>query len=54
MLAVAALVVWATPNTWQVTSRLTVPRAVGGMALLALSILMMWTQTTNPFLYFQF
>jgi alginate O-acetyltransferase complex protein AlgI len=54
MLGIAALVVWGTPNTWQVTSRLTVPRAVGGMALLVLSILVMWTQTTNPFLYFQF
>ena len=24
------------------------------LVLLALSIVMMWTQTTNPFLYFQF
>jgi len=31
-----------------------VGRAAGGMALLALSVLMMWTQTVNPFLYFQF
>jgi hypothetical protein len=29
-------------------------RAVGGMALLVLAVLMMWTQTINPFLYFQF
>ena len=36
------------------TARLTVGRAVGGLALLAASILLMWTQTTNPFLYFQF
>jgi alginate O-acetyltransferase complex protein AlgI len=54
MLGLAALVVWGLPNTWQFTARLTVPRAVGGLALLALSILIMWTQTTNPFLYFQF
>ena len=36
------------------TARVDTPRAVGGVALLALSILLMWTQTTNPFLYFQF
>jgi hypothetical protein len=42
------------PNTWAFTSKITWPRAVGGLALLALSVLMMWTQTTNPFLYFQF
>jgi hypothetical protein len=51
---VAALVVWGMPNTWTFTARLSVGRAVGGMALLAASILLMWTQTTNPFLYFQF
>jgi alginate O-acetyltransferase complex protein AlgI len=54
LLGLAALVVWGLPNTWAFTERLTVPRAVGGLALLALSILIMWTQTTNPFLYFQF
>jgi alginate O-acetyltransferase complex protein AlgI len=42
------------PNTWQFTNRLSVQRAVSGMALLALAMLMMWTQTVNPFLYFQF
>ena len=36
------------------TNRLSLPRAVSGMALLALSVLLMWTQTVNPFLYFQF
>jgi len=54
MLALAALVVWGMPNTWAYTARLGVGRAVGGLALLAASILLMWTQTTNPFLYFQF
>jgi alginate O-acetyltransferase complex protein AlgI len=51
---VAAVIVWGMPNTWAFTSKITWPRAVGGLALLALSVLMMWTQTTNPFLYFQF
>jgi alginate O-acetyltransferase complex protein AlgI len=54
MFVVAAVTVWALPNTWAFTSRLPVRRAVGGMALLAASVLVMWTQTVNPFLYFQF
>jgi len=54
MFVVAAVVVWGMPNTWVFTERLSAPRAVGGMALLVLAVLMMWTQTTNPFLYFQF
>jgi alginate O-acetyltransferase complex protein AlgI len=54
MLALAAVVVFGMPNTWAFTARISVARAVGGLALLAASILLMWTQTTNPFLYFQF
>jgi hypothetical protein len=50
----AALLVWGAPNTWTFTSRLSAPRAVCTLGLLALSILLMWTQSTNPFLYFQF
>jgi alginate O-acetyltransferase complex protein AlgI len=54
MLGLAAVIVWAMPNSWALTDRIGVPKAVGTLALLALSVLMMWTQTTNPFLYFQF
>ena len=54
MFVLAALVVWGMPNTWTFTARLSAPRAPLALALLALSILMMWTQTANPFLYFQF
>ena len=50
----AALLVWGAPNTWTFTSRLTAARAVGALGLLALSIFVMWTQSANPFLYFQF
>jgi alginate O-acetyltransferase complex protein AlgI len=50
----AAILVWGAPNTWAFTTRLSVPRAVGAIGLLALSILLMWTQSANPFLYFQF
>ena len=46
--------VWRAPNTWTFTSRLSAPRALAALGLLALSILMMWTQSANPFLYFQF
>jgi alginate O-acetyltransferase complex protein AlgI len=54
MFVIAALVVWGLPSTWQFTERLPWPRAAFGLALLALSIAVLWTQTTNPFLYFQF
>jgi alginate O-acetyltransferase complex protein AlgI len=54
LFALAAVVVWAMPNTWQFTERLTIPRAASGFALLLAALLLMWTQTVNPFLYFQF
>jgi len=49
-----ALVVWGMPNTWELTNRLSAPRAIAALATLGLATLLMWTQTTNPFLYFQF
>jgi alginate O-acetyltransferase complex protein AlgI len=54
LFVLSALVIWAMPNTWELTNRLSLPRAMGAFAMLALATLMMWTQTTNPFLYFQF
>ncbi|HEY0708684.1 MAG TPA: MBOAT family O-acyltransferase, partial [Polyangia bacterium] len=54
MFVIAAIVVWGMPNTWAFTNRLNPLRAVFGLILLALSIAVLWTQTTNPFLYFQF
>jgi alginate O-acetyltransferase complex protein AlgI len=54
LFGVSAVVVWGMPNTWQFTSRLSVPRVAWAVAALAAATLMMWTQTTNPFLYFQF
>ncbi len=54
MFVLAALLVWEAPNTWTFTAGSPLPRAAAALALLALSILMMWTQSTNPFLYFQF
>ncbi|MES1208837.1 MAG: MBOAT family O-acyltransferase, partial [Pseudomonadota bacterium] len=54
MFVLAALIVWRAPNTWAFTSRITVPRAAAAIGVVAVSILMMWTQSANPFLYFQF
>ena len=54
MFALCAFAVWGMPNTWQLTQRLSLPRAGYALATLALATLVMWTQTTNPFLYFQF
>lgn len=54
LFALCAVVVWGAPNTWQLTQRLSWPRAAWALGLLAVATLVMWTQTTNPFLYFQF
>jgi alginate O-acetyltransferase complex protein AlgI len=54
LFALCGLLVWGAPNTWQLTQRLSLPRAAWALALLAAATLVMWTQTTNPFLYFQF
>jgi alginate O-acetyltransferase complex protein AlgI len=54
LLATSAFAVFAMPNTWQMTERLSWPRVAFATAAMALATLMMWTQTVNPFLYFQF
>jgi alginate O-acetyltransferase complex protein AlgI len=54
LFAISALAVFAMPNTWQLTQRLSWPRVAFATATMALATLMMWTQTVNPFLYFQF
>ena len=48
------VLVWAAPQAWELTQRLTAPRAALCLVVLAASLLMMWTQTVNPFLYYQF
>ena len=53
-LVMAATLVWTAPQVWTFTERLTPTRAGWCMACLVISILLMWTQTENPFLYFQF
>jgi len=54
MLAVCALVVFAMPNSSALPARLSWPRIAFATTAMALATLMMWTQTINPFLYFQF
>src|SRR5262249_40123301 len=47
----AALLVWRTANSWAATRRITPARAGFVGALFVLSVLFMWTQTENPFIY---
>ncbi|MBI3893824.1 MAG: MBOAT family protein [Candidatus Wallbacteria bacterium] len=51
---VAALLVWTAPQSWDFTRDLSRPKMGFLLALLAMSVSMMWTQSSNPFLYFRF
>ncbi|HEU0121006.1 MAG TPA: MBOAT family O-acyltransferase [Bryobacteraceae bacterium] len=51
---VCCAVVWLAPQAWTFTQRLTPWRAGVCLATLVLSVLFLWTQTVNPFLYYQF
>jgi alginate O-acetyltransferase complex protein AlgI len=52
--AVAALVTWTAPQTWDWSRTLTVPKAVAAAAAFALAAVMLTTQAFNPFIYFIF
>ena len=54
LFALCGIAVFALPNSWQLTDRLSWPRVAFATTAMALATLMMWTQTINPFLYFQF
>ena len=54
MFTACSLLVWGAPQAWTFTQRLTPVRAGGCLALLALSLVFLWCQTVNPFLYFRF
>lgn len=54
MFLCAAFVVWGVPQSWDFTRRLSPARAAACYGLLICSVLAMWTQAVNPFLYFQF
>jgi alginate O-acetyltransferase complex protein AlgI len=54
LFALCAVIVWFAPQAWNYTQKLTLPKTVVCLGLLGASVVMMWTQTVNPFLYFQF
>jgi alginate O-acetyltransferase complex protein AlgI len=51
---VCGIIVWCAPQVWDFTQKLTPAKAGVIFGLLVLSIAFLWTQTVNPFLYFQF
>jgi alginate O-acetyltransferase complex protein AlgI len=53
-LALAAVVTWTCPQTWDWTRHLTPLRAALSLALLALALVAMASQGYNPFIYFIF
>jgi len=53
-LVAAAIVTWSFPQTWDFTRRITVPRAAYALGLLWLAVLVLTTQSFNPFIYFMF
>jgi len=50
----AVLIVWKGPESWVFTRRLRLPRVATIMAILAVAVVMMWTQAENYFIYFRF
>jgi alginate O-acetyltransferase complex protein AlgI len=52
--AVAATVTWTSPQTWEWSRTITLPKAVAVAGLFLLSTLMLTTQEFNPFIYFIF
>ncbi len=52
--AAAALLAWGAPNSWAVSRRITPVMAGWAAALFVLATMVLWTQTENPFIYFQF
>jgi alginate O-acetyltransferase complex protein AlgI len=54
LFCVCSVVVFGMPNSWELTSKLSLPRIAFAATAMVVATLMMWTQTINPFLYFQF
>jgi alginate O-acetyltransferase complex protein AlgI len=50
----AGLLVWQAPSSWVFSRRITWARAGYMASLFVVSVLFMWTQSENPFIYFQF
>ncbi len=54
LLLIAGVIAFTGQQSWDFTRRLPPWKAAAVFGLLVISILMLWTQTANPFLYFQF
>ncbi|HAK96656.1 MAG TPA: hypothetical protein DCM87_17105 [Planctomycetes bacterium] len=52
--AAAGLGVWVAPQSWDITRRLTWPKAVWACAVLIASVALLFAQSYNPFIYFIF
>jgi len=50
----AVLIVWKGPESWVFTRRLHLARAATIMGILAVAVIMMWSQAENYFIYFRF
>jgi alginate O-acetyltransferase complex protein AlgI len=53
-MAIAALVVWGAPQTWDFTRKITPLKAAVILFVFVLAILVLSTQAYNPFIYFIF
>ncbi len=53
-MVLAAAVTWAAPQTWDFTREMTVPKAAWCGVALVVSLLVLATQSYNPFIYFIF
>ncbi|MFZ2657893.1 MAG: MBOAT family protein [Victivallales bacterium] len=52
--AVAAFAVWWMPQSWDITRKLTWPRTAWCVGVMIVSMVVLFTQTYNPFIYFIF
>ena len=50
----SGLIAWGAPQTWDWTRTITLPKAAALMALFVLSVVVLATQSYNPFIYFFF
>jgi alginate O-acetyltransferase complex protein AlgI len=50
----AGVLVWGAPQTWDFTRRITAPKAALVLAVFALALAALTTQSYNPFIYFIF
>ena len=50
----AGVVIWALPQTWDFTRKLTLPRILWCVAVFLIALAALTTQSYNPFIYFIF